>query len=77
MELAGITDEKLQHLVKAAMNAGGTLAEDVQEALKANECEKEFEYSWYWKLRQNHSRVAGFYNEIAERLGKEQTRLFA
>ncbi|MFZ3166757.1 MAG: hypothetical protein WA130_04015 [Candidatus Methanoperedens sp.] len=70
MEEIDIKDEKLQRLMKAAHNAGGTLESDMLEALKKVGTEKEFERGWHWMLRNEMNRLCGFYNDLAERLGQ-------
>jgi hypothetical protein len=47
----GIKDERLQRLMKAARNAGGTMEADMLEALEKTTTEQEFEIRWYRKLR--------------------------
>jgi len=43
MDETGIKDERLQRLMKAARNAGGTLEADMLEALEKATTEQEFE----------------------------------
>ncbi len=77
MDETGIKDERLQRLVKAARNAGGTLEADMLEALEKAATEQEFVVRWYRKLRNELNRVCSFYNELAERLGGEGIQIFA
>jgi hypothetical protein len=46
----GIKDKRLQRLMKAAHNAGGTMEADMLEALEKTTTEQEFEIRWYRKL---------------------------
>ena len=72
MEEVGIKDEKMLRLIKAAHNSGGTIESDMMEAMGKADTEKDFEWNWYWMLRNHWSRVKGFYNEIAGRLDQEK-----
>ena len=76
MDETGIKDERLQRLMKAARNAGGTLEADMLEALEKATTEQEFVVRWYRKLRNELNRVCSFYNELAERLGGEGINIF-
>ncbi|HWQ96400.1 MAG TPA: hypothetical protein VN368_03395 [Candidatus Methylomirabilis sp.] len=69
MDETGIKDRRLQSLMKASRNAGGTMEADMLEALEKATTEQEFEIRWYRKLRNELNRVCRFYNELAERLG--------
>jgi hypothetical protein len=77
MDETGIKDKRLQRLMKAARNAGGTMEADMLEALEKASTEQEFEIRWYRKLRNELNRVCSFYNELAERLGGERIQIFA
>jgi len=72
MDETGIKDERLQRLMKAARNAGGTFEADMLKALEKAATEHEFEIRWYRKIRNELNRVCSFYNELAERLGGEK-----
>ncbi len=76
MDETGIKDRRLQRLMKAARNAGGTMEADMLEALEKATSEQEFEIRWYRKLRNELNRVCSFYNELAERLGGEGIQIF-
>jgi hypothetical protein len=69
MDETGIKDERLQRLMKAAHNAGGTFEADMLKALEKATTEHEFEVRWYREIRNELNRVCSFYNELAERLG--------
>lgn len=69
MDETGIKDERLQRLMKAARNAGGTFEADMLEALEKATTEHEFEVRWYREIRNELNRVCSFYNELAKRLG--------
>ena len=76
MDEIGIKDERLQRLMKAARNAGGTFESDMLDALEKATTEHEFEIRWYRKIRNELNRVCSFYNELAERLGGEMIHIF-
>ncbi len=76
MDETGIKDKRLQRLMKAARNAGGTMEADMIEALEKATTEQEFEIKWYRKLRNELNRVCIFYNELAERLGGKGINIF-
>jgi hypothetical protein len=77
MDESGIKDERLQRLIKAARNAGGTFEADMLDALEKAATEQEFVVRWYRKLRNELNRICSFYNELAERLGGEGIQIFA
>jgi hypothetical protein len=76
MDETGINDERLQRLMKAARNAGGTFEADMLEALEKATTGHEFEVRWYRKVRNELNRVCSFYNELAERLDGEKINIF-
>ena len=76
MDEIGIKDERLQLLMKAARNTGGTFEADILEALEKATVEHEFEVRWYRKVRNELNRVCSFYNELAERLDGEKIHIF-
>jgi hypothetical protein len=77
MDETGIKDERLQLLMKAAHNAGGTFEADMLKALKKATTEHEFEVMWYREIRNELNRVCSFYNELAKRLDGEKIQFFA
>jgi hypothetical protein len=76
MDETGIKDERLQLLMKAARNAGGTFEADMLKALEKATTEHEFEVRWYREIRNELNRVCSFYNELAKRLGGEKIQFF-
>ncbi len=76
MDETGIKDERLQLLMKAARNAGGTFEAEMLKALEKATTEHEFEVRWYREIRNELNRVCSFYNEPAKRLGGEKIHIF-
>ena len=76
MDETGIKDERVQRLMKAARNAGGTFEADMLKALEKATTEHEFEVRWYREIRNELNRVCNFYNELAKRLGGEKIHIF-
>jgi hypothetical protein len=74
MDETGIKDERLQRLIKAARNAGGTIESDMLEVMRDSDTEHDFEVSWFYRLRNELNRVCGFYNVLADRLHEEKRR---
>jgi hypothetical protein len=76
MDETGIKDERLQLLMKAALNTGGKFEADMLKALEKATTEHEFEVRWYREIRNELNRVCSFYNELAKRLGGEKIQFF-
>jgi hypothetical protein len=75
MEQKDIKSEKLQRLMRAALNAVGSIDTDMLDALKRAENEKEFIHNWYYNLRSEINREIGFYNDLAKEQGWEGFQL--
>jgi len=77
MDETNIKDERLQRLMKAARNVGGTFESDMLEALEKAATEPEFRIKWYRRVRNELIRVCGFYNDLAEVLDGDRIDIFA
>jgi len=75
MEQADIKNERLQRLMKAALNAVGSIDTDMLNALKRAENKKEFVNNWYYNLRNEINREIEFYNDLAKEQGWEGFQL--